>query len=120
MHRGGRLRAVVTCCGIHAAAAGAAHTGGILGIGVQLLFLAMREKWVPSLLEAIMGVCMGVLFAAIMVAMPFNPALPGEFFPGVKIFLAIVIALCLFDAGKKLWQTYRLFIHQKYRQNSTA
>ncbi|MGA9140334.1 MAG: hypothetical protein WBZ29_08925 [Methanocella sp.] len=93
---------------------------GVLGIGVQMLFLVMREKWVPSLLEAIMGVCMAVLFAAIMVAMPFNQALPGEFFTGVKIFLAIVIALCLFDAGKKLWQTYRLFIHAQYRQNSAA
>jgi hypothetical protein len=93
---------------------------GILGIGVQMLFLVMREKWVPSLVEAIMGLCMGVLFAAIMAAMPFNPALPDEFFPGVKIFLAIVIALCLFDAGKKLWQTYRLIIHERYRQNSAA
>jgi hypothetical protein len=93
---------------------------GILGIGVQLLFLAMREKWVPSLLEAIMGLCTAVLFAAILMAMPFNPALPAEFFTVVKIFLAIVIALCLFDAGKKLWQTARLFIHERYQQNSAA
>lgn len=93
---------------------------GILGIGVQLLFLAMREKWVPSLLEAIIGLCTAVLFAAILMAMPFNPALPAEFFTVVKIFLAIVIALCLFDAGKKLWQTARLFIHERYQQNSAA
>jgi len=93
---------------------------GVLGIGIQLLFLVMREKWVPSLLEAIMGLCTAVLFAAILVAMPFNPALPAEFFTGIKIFLAIVIAMCLFDSGRKLWQTARLFIHEQYRQNSAA
>jgi hypothetical protein len=54
---------------------------GILGIGVQLLFLAMREKWVPSLLEAIMGLCTAVLFAAILMAMPFNQAPPPNSSP---------------------------------------
>ncbi len=93
---------------------------GVLGIGVQLLFLLTRAKWVPALLEAIMGLCTAVLFAAIMAAMPFNPALPPEALTGIKIFLAIVIALCLFDAGKKLWNTVRLFLHGQYRQNNAA
>ncbi|HEY3272196.1 MAG TPA: hypothetical protein VGJ92_00460, partial [Methanocella sp.] len=60
---------------------------GILGIGVQLLFLVMRQKWVPALLEVLAGVCTAMLFAWILSAMPFNPNLPAGFFTGVKVFL---------------------------------
>lgn len=92
----------------------------IVGIAVQLLFLLMRQKWVPALLEAIMGVFTALLFAWILVAMPFNPALAPEFFTGAKVGLAFVIALTLFDAGKKLWNTGRLFLHESQGRSNAA
>jgi hypothetical protein len=84
---------------------------GILGIIVQLMFLAVRQKWIPALLEVFVGIGTALLFAWIMAALPFNPALATEIITGFKVFLAIIIALNLFDAGKKLWNTVRLFLH---------
>lgn len=84
---------------------------GVLGIFVQLLFLVVKQKWIPALLEVLVGVGTALLFAWIMAAMPFNPALSADVLTGLKIFLAIIIALTLFDAGKKLWNTGRLFLH---------
>lgn len=57
---------------------------GVLGIGVQLLFLAVRPKWVPALLEAFVGIGTAMLFAGIMAAMPFNPALSPDIVTGIK------------------------------------
>jgi hypothetical protein len=93
---------------------------GILGIGVQLLFLAIRQKWIPSLLEVFVGIGTALLFAWIMAVLPFNPALAPEIITGLKVFLAIVIALNLFDAGKKLWNTARLFLHGRLESGNTA
>jgi putative flippase GtrA len=92
----------------------------VIGIGIQLLFLVMKQKWVPALLEAIMGIGMALMFAWILAEMPFNPALPGGVFTGIKIFLAFIIAITLFDVGKKLWNTGRLFLHEKQGNGSTA
>jgi uncharacterized integral membrane protein len=92
----------------------------VIGIGIQLLFLVMRQKWVPALLEAIMGVGMALMFAWILAEMPFNPALPEGVFTGIKIFLAFVIAITLYDVGKKLWNTGRLFLHERQGRGSTA
>jgi hypothetical protein len=92
----------------------------VTGIVVQLLFLVMRQKWVPSLLEAVVGVFTAMLFAWILIVMPFNQALPSGFFTGVKVFLAFVIALTLFDAGRKLWNTAKLFLHGGATQNHAA
>jgi hypothetical protein len=92
----------------------------VTGIVVQLLFLVMRQKWVPALLEAVVSVFTAMLFAWILMAMPFNPALPPGFFTGVKVFLAFVIAITLFDAGKKFWNTGRLFMHGRQERGSAA
>ncbi len=93
---------------------------GVLGIFVQLLFLVMRQKWIPALLEVLVGIGTALLFAWIMAAMPFNPALSTDVLTGLKIFLAIVIALTLFDAGKKLWNTGRLFLHGRQDGGNAA
>lgn len=93
---------------------------GVLGIFVQLLFLVMKQKWIPALLEVLVGIGTALLFAGIMAAMPFNPALSTDVLTGLKIFLAIVIALMLFDAGKKLWNTGRLFLHGRQDDGHAA
>ena len=93
---------------------------GVLGILVQVLFLVIRQKWIPALLEVFVGIGTALLFAWIMAAMPFNPALATDVLTGLKIFLAIIIALTLFDAGKKLWNAARLFLHERHTQGNPA
>jgi hypothetical protein len=93
---------------------------GVLGIGVQLLFLAIRQKWIPALLEVFVGIGTALLFALIMAVMPFNPVLAPEIVTGITVFLAMVIALTLFDAGRKLWNTARLFLHGRQERGSTV
>lgn len=92
----------------------------IAGIIVQLLFLVLRQKWVPALLEVVTGVLTAMLFAWVLAAMPFNPDMPAGFFTGAKIFLAVVIALSLFDSGKKLWNTVRLFRQAQCERSVSA
>jgi hypothetical protein len=93
---------------------------GIMGIIVQLMFLLIRQKWIPALLEVFVGIGTALLFAWIMATLPFNPELAPEIITGLKVFLAIVIALNLFDAGKKLWNTARLFLHGRQESGSAA
>lgn len=93
---------------------------GIVTIAVQLLYLVIRQKWIPSLLEAALAVVSALLIVWILAAFPFNPELSGGIQSGIKIVMAFVIVMTLFDAAKKLWQTAQLFIHQQYGQNSAA
>jgi hypothetical protein len=93
---------------------------GVLGIAVQLLFLVIRQKWIPALMEVFVGIGTALLFAWIMAVMPFNPELAPVIFTGIKVFLALVIALTMFDAGRKLWNTARLFLHERPGHDSSA
>jgi hypothetical protein len=93
---------------------------GVAGIFVQLLFLVMKQKWIPALLEVFLGIGTALLFAWIMAALPFNPALASEVVTGLKIILAIIIALTLFDASKKLWNAGRLFLHGRQDGGNAA
>jgi hypothetical protein len=93
---------------------------GVLGIIVQIMFLAVRQKWIPALLEVFVGIGTALLFAWIMAELPFNPVLSSDIINGFKLFLAIIIALNLFDAGKKLWNTVRLFLHGRQGHGSAA
>ncbi|OPY25353.1 MAG: hypothetical protein A4E28_03215 [Methanocella sp. PtaU1.Bin125] len=93
---------------------------GVVTIAVQLLYLALRQKWIPSLLEAALAVVSALLFVWILAAFPFNPELSGGIQSGIKVVVAIVIVLNLFDAAKKLWQTGQLFLHQQFGPGSAA
>jgi len=83
---------------------------GILTIAVQLLFLAVRKKWLPSLLEAALTACTAMLHLWVLSVFPFNPVLSAGIQSGIRVLLAVLIMLMLVDAASKLWKTARLFM----------
>lgn len=93
---------------------------GILMIGVQLLYLALEQKWIPSLLETILSIGTALLVIWILVSFPFNPALSVEIVTGIKVMLAFISVGCLFGVAKNMWQTAQLFIHGKYEKSGAV
>lgn len=84
---------------------------GALTIIAQVLYLVLPQKWIPSLLEAVLSVCSVLMSFWLLTVFPFNPALASVVLIGVKVFLAIGILGGLIDAAKKLWQTAKFFIY---------
>lgn len=86
---------------------------GLTAIGIQLLYLAAPEKWVPSLLEAMLDAGTAIVFAGMIVVMPFNPALSANMLTGISLLLAFAIAVSLLVAAKGFWRTVLLFLRRK-------
>lgn len=84
-------------------------------IAVQLLYLALRQKWVPSLAETGLSLASALLTLWVLQAFPFNPELSGTIQAGIKVLLALGILGTLIDAAQKLWQTARFFIYGDLR-----
>jgi uncharacterized membrane protein YoaK (UPF0700 family) len=84
-------------------------------IAVQLLYLALRQKWVPSLAETGLSLASALLILWVLQAFPFNPELSGTIQAGIKVLLALGILGTLIDAAQKLWQTAKFFIYGDLR-----
>lgn len=84
---------------------------GLFNIAIQLLYLALKQKWVPSLLDAALSCCNALLTIWILTIFPFNPGFTPIIAAGIKVVLVFAVIGCLFDAAKKLWQAARFFIH---------
>jgi hypothetical protein len=82
---------------------------GILTIVVHLMFLAVRSKWLTSLLRAMLSICNAILTLWLLSRFPFNPELSGGVQSGIRVLLAVLIMLTLIDAASKLWKTIRLY-----------
>ncbi len=88
-------------------------------IAAQVLYLVLRQKWVPSLVETGLGLASALLAFWLLRAFPFNPELSGMIGAGLKVLLAICIVLALIDAAQKLWQTARFFIYGDLRNGQS-
>lgn len=88
---------------------------GAAMIVVQVLYLLLPQKWVPSLLEAGLSLATALLTVWVFQAFPFNPELSVMIAAGIKVFLAFAIFGALIDAAKKLWQTAQFFIYGDIR-----
>ncbi|BAI61945.1 hypothetical protein MCP_1873 [Methanocella paludicola SANAE] len=84
-------------------------------IAVQLLYLALRQKWVPSLAETGLSLASALLTLWVLQAFPFNLELSVTIQAGIKVLLALCILGTLIDAAQKLWQTARFFIYGDFR-----
>jgi hypothetical protein len=89
-------------------------------IAAQVLYLVLRQKWVPSLVETGLGLASALLAFWLLREFPFNPELSGTIGAGLKVLLAICIVLALIDAAQKLWQTARFFIYGDLRNGQSV
>ncbi len=89
----------------------------VVTIAAQILYLVLRQKWVPSLLETGLSLASALLTVWLLQAFPFNPELSVMIQTGIKVFLAFAIIGALIDAAKKLWQTARFFIYGDLRDS---
>lgn len=84
-------------------------------IAIQVLYVVVRQKWVPSLLDSVMGLADALLMFWVMTVFPFNPELSAFIGGAIRVALAICILLLLVDAAKKLWNTGKFFIYGDFR-----
>lgn len=83
---------------------------GVLTIVEQLLYLFVRQDWVPSLVAAVLAAGNALLNLWLLSAFPFNPGLSSGIQSGIKVLLAVVIMLALISTAVRLWKTTRLFL----------
>lgn len=81
---------------------------GALAIVVQILYLVVRQKWIPLLLDAAVTCLNALLVAWVFTVFPFNAAFSQYIVAGIKVMLIFIVLGCLFDAAKKLWRTARV------------
>lgn len=84
-------------------------------IAVQVLYLVLRQKWLPSLMETGLSLTTALLTLWVLQVFPFNPELAVLIQAGIKVFLVFAIIGALIDAAKKLWQTARFLIYGDFR-----
>jgi hypothetical protein len=84
---------------------------GLFNIAIQLLYLALKQKWVPSLLDVALSCCNALLTIWIFTVFPFNPGFTPIIAAGIKVVLVFAVIGCFVDAAKKLWQAAQFFIH---------
>ncbi|MCD1293927.1 hypothetical protein CUJ83_02805 [Methanocella sp. CWC-04] len=82
----------------------------IATIIVNLLYLLIKSKWIPSALETVLGIASAILIYGLITMFPFNPELISEIVLGIKLLLAFVLIMTLFGAVKNLWQAIILAI----------
>jgi hypothetical protein len=84
---------------------------GVLTILVALSYLLIRQKWIPSLLDAVMSLGNALLIVWVLAVFPFNPA----FAPGpttlIKFMLAVIIFGCLVATAKQLWDAMKFALY---------
>ncbi|MDI6896316.1 HAAS signaling domain-containing protein [Methanocella conradii] len=84
---------------------------GACTIVAELLFVFLRQKWVPAIIESALNVGSALLIAWVYLAFPFSP----EFTPLITAMIKVALLLCilgfLMDAAQKLWKAAQFFIH---------
>ncbi len=93
---------------------------GIANIVVAVLYLAISQKWIPSLLEALMSLCSGLLFIWLLYVFPFNGTLSTGVVAMIKVIMAVIIVGCLIGSAKQTWQTIRLAIFEKTEKSGAV
>lgn len=86
---------------------------GVLAMAVQALYLVVRRKWIPSLLESIISAVTALLLIWILVAFPFNNEFTVYIVTGIKVALTLASAGCILNTAKKSWQTRKFVIQEK-------
>jgi hypothetical protein len=84
---------------------------GVLTIIVALSYLLVRQKWIPSLLDAALSLSNALLFVWILAVFPFNPALAAGPTTMIKFVLAVIIFGCLVATAKQLWDTMKFALY---------
>jgi hypothetical protein len=93
---------------------------GIANIIVAILYLIIAQKWVPSLLEALLSLCSALVFIWLLYVFPFNPALSSGVVVMIKVLMAAVVVGCLIGAARQVWQTIRLAVFEKTGKNEAV
>ncbi len=93
---------------------------GIAGIIIALLYLILAQKWIPSLLDALLNLSNALLFIWIITVFPFNIALSTGVVTFIKVILAVAILGCLTATAKKVWDTIKFALQGKIGNNDTA
>lgn len=93
---------------------------GIANLIVAVLYLAVAQKWIPSLLEALLSLCSGLLFIWLLYVFPFNAVLSEGVVAMIKVLMAVIIVGCLIGSAKQTWQTIRLALFEKTGRNEAV
>ena len=93
---------------------------GIAGIVLALSYLVIRQKWIPSLLEAAISLCNSLLFIWILAVFPFNPVLALGPTTLIKFVLAMMILGCLIATAKHLWDTMKFALYGRTEKNNAV
>jgi hypothetical protein len=93
---------------------------GIVAIILALAYLAIRQKWIPSLLDALLNLCNALLFIWLLAVFPFNSALSAGPATLIKFVLAIVVLGCLIATAKQLWNAMRFALYGTLENNDAV
>lgn len=93
---------------------------GAAGIIIALLYLAIAQKWIPSLLEALLSLCSALLFIWILAVFPFNGSLSVGVAAMIKVLLAAIVVGCLIATAKQIWQAIKFAIYGKSGKNAAV
>ncbi len=91
---------------------------GIAGIAIALLYLIVGEKWIPSLLEALLSLGTALLFIWLLAAFPFNAALSVGVATLIRVLLAVIVVGCLIGATKQIWQAIKFAMHGSFEKST--
>ncbi len=86
---------------------------GVVGIIIGLLYVFLPQKWIPTMLEAVVNFSNAMLFIWIMAVFPFNSALSVGSVTLIKVILAVIVFGCLVATAKKVWDTIKFAIQGK-------
>jgi hypothetical protein len=84
---------------------------GACTIVAELLFVLIRQKWVPAVIESALDVGNSLLVAWIYLSFPFSPEFTPLIAAMIKVVLLLIALGFLIGAAKKLWKAAQLFIH---------
>jgi len=84
---------------------------GACTIVAELLFVLIRQKWVPAVIESALDVGNSLLVAWIYLSFPFSPEFTPLIAAMIKVVLILIALGFLIGAAQKLWKAAQLFIH---------
>jgi len=93
---------------------------GLAGIILALSYLAIRQKWIPPIFEALLNLCNAVLFIWLLAGFPFNDALSAGPTTMIKFVLAMVVLGCLVATAKQLWDAMRFALYGTLESNDAV
>lgn len=93
---------------------------GVVAIILALAYLAIRQKWIPSVLEALLNLCNALLLIWLLVVFPFNSALAAGPTTLIKFVLAMAVLGCLIATAKQLWDAMRFALYGKLENNDAV